>query len=190
MEKTICVYCSSSDKVKEVYFSAATLLGRLIAENNHKLMYGGGNVGLMNTIAKSVQDNKGHVIGVIPKALYDKKIAYIGANELIITENMRDRKAIMEENSSSFIALPGGFGTLEEVFEIITSKQLNFHNKPIVFLNTNDFYGKLFDQLEYIYSENFAKPEYRSLYHICSEPDEAISYICNYHVPKVIDKWF
>lgn len=190
MSKKVCVYSSSSDAIEKIYFDSARQLGKMLAENNHTLIYGGASVGLMGEVAKAIHDNGGKVIGIIPEGLNDKGITYNLADELVVTKDMRERKARMEVESDAFVVLPGGFGTLEEALEILTLKQLSFHNKAVVFINTNGYYDKLIDMFEQIYSNNFAKEEYKKMYHITSDVAEAVSYIENYTPPKLIPKWY
>jgi uncharacterized protein (TIGR00730 family) len=186
----ICVFCSSSNGVSEVYFEAAESLGILIAKGNHSLIYGGANVGLMERIAHTVKLNDGKILGVIPQKIYDRDLYSEHPHELLVTATMDERKAIMRERSDAFIALPGGFGTLEEIIEVITLKQLDYHRKPIVFLNINGFFNDLFIQFEKSFSENFAKENYRNLYHIATIPEEAITYISDYKFEELGQKWF
>jgi uncharacterized protein (TIGR00730 family) len=177
MSKRICVYSSSSNLIPEIYINEARELGRCIVEYDYDLIYGGGNVGLMAALAGAVHENAGRVIGVIPESLKEKELAYEEADELIVTKTMRERKEIMEASADAFIALPGGFGTLEEILEIITLKQLKYHNKPVVFINTNDFYWKLFELFNIFYAENFVQGECEQLYYIALDAEEALSYI-------------
>jgi uncharacterized protein (TIGR00730 family) len=186
----ICVFCSSSNGVSDVYFEAAESLGILIAAGNHSLIYGGANVGLMERIAHNVKVNNGHILGVIPQKIYDRDLFSDHPQELLITATMDERKSIMRERSDAFIALPGGFGTLEEIIEVITLKQLDYHRKPIVFLNINGFFNDLFVQFEKSFSEHFAKENYRKLYHTANSPEEAIAYISNYKFEELGQKWF
>lgn len=191
MDKKICVYSSSSNHVAPVYFAAAKELGRVIAQRGDTLVYGAGLVGLMGEIAKSVHSHGGHVIGVIPEALKDiEGVAYEAADELIITKSMRERKAIMEERADAFIALPGGFGTLEELMEIITLKQLKYHTKPILILNINDFYTPLLTLFEHVYQARFALEDCKALYYVTSDIEEAVRYIDSYMPDTVREKWF
>lgn len=190
MGKNICVYCSSSDAVDEVYFETARSLGNLIALKGHNLVYGGATVGLMGALADSAYDNNARIIGIMPEALMSKGITFNKADEFIITKDLRDRKARMEAVSDAFIALPGGFGTLEEILEILTLKQLQIHNKPVILINTDNFYDSLFDLFEKIYDKHFAKSDYRSLYYITEDADSAISYIESYTPPQLTSKWF
>lgn len=161
-----------------------------MAINNYQLVYGGGMVGLMGEVARSVKKHGGSTLGVVPTALNIDKVVNDIDDELIITDGMRERKAIMDERADAFIGLPGGFGTFEEMFEVLTLKQLGYHNKPILFLNVRGYYDKLLEMFEHIYSENFAKSQYRSLYHICDSVSDAISYLSSYQPPDLPDKWF
>ncbi len=178
--KTICVYSASSDAVSPEYLDIARDLGRQIACRGYTLIYGGGAIGLMGAIARAVHEEGGTVVGVIPEFMLDWGVAYDNSDDLIVTRDMRERKATMENMSDAFIALPGGFGTLEEMLEIITLKQLGRHNKPIVFLNARGFYNCLRDTFEHMYAERFAKSEYRSLYKFALDADEALQYIETY----------
>lgn len=188
--KKICVFCSSSEAVDNIYIETAISLGNILAQNNYDLIYGGANVGLMRFIAETVHQNNGFVHGIIPIALHDKKLAYPEADIMDITTSMSERKSMMNEFSDAFIALPGGFGTLEEILETITLKQLEYHKKPIVFLNTNNFYSKLFELFEQFYDQKFSKSIYRELYTIVSTPEEAIDYIKKYKYKSLDKKWF
>jgi cytokinin riboside 5'-monophosphate phosphoribohydrolase len=188
--KNICVFCSSSNRLDESFFKIANELGKAIASDQYALVYGGSNVGLMGELAKTVHRFSGRVIGVIPEVIKDKDLGYLEADELIITKDLRERKRIMSERADAFIALPGGFGTLEEILEVITLKQLEFHNKPIVFLNTNGFYSKLLDFFDVIYKQHFAKESSKLFYHISDNVEDAMDYIKNYKAPQVETKWF
>jgi uncharacterized protein (TIGR00730 family) len=188
--RAICVYCSSSNAVNQKFFTAARLLGKSIAVHGYALVYGGTKVGLMGAIADAARADGARVIGVIPEALHARGIAHEGLSELIVTKDMRERKAVMEENASAFIALPGGFGTLEEIFECITLKQLRYHAKPIALLNVSGFYDPLVALLEHIYEQNFAKAAYRESYHITSHVDDLFAYLDAYQPPVITEnKW-
>jgi cytokinin riboside 5'-monophosphate phosphoribohydrolase len=186
----ICVYCSSSNAVADIYFDTAKKLGNLIGDNGHSLVYGGANVGLMEQVAVSVKEFKGKITGIIPQKIHDKQLSSDHPDELIITPTMDERKALMREMSDAFIALPGGFGTLEEILEVITLKQLDYHRKPIVFVNANGFFNDLFTQFEKSYSENFAKENYRKLFASVDTPEEAMNYILEYQYQDMGPKWF
>jgi uncharacterized protein (TIGR00730 family) len=180
MSKNICIYCSSSDVIDPVFFDAANELGSLMAKRGHTLIYGGGCIGLMGEVAKSVHQHKGKVVGVIPEGLRHKEICYEQADELIVTKNMRERKAIMELRSDAFITLPGGFGTLEELFEIITARQLGFINKPLVIINIEGFYDPLLNLFEHIYEHNFAKSSLKDSYCFVADVESALKFIEEY----------
>ncbi len=189
MNKVICVYSSSSCSIDCHYFEVAEGLGEAIALRGDKLLFGGGLIGLMGATAKAVHKHHGKVIGVIPKALNVMGVVYDSCDELIVTEGMRERKAIMDARSDAFIALPGGFGTLEEILEIITLKQLKYHNKPVVIINTNGFYNRLLAQFEEIIDQKFAKPESRGLYFVTNDPNEALEHIDSYQPVIIKEKW-
>ena len=183
--KNICIYCSSSNAIHPVFFKAANELAALMAQRGHTLVYGGACVGLMGELARTIHHNNGKVTGVIPKKIKIKKkgICYEHADKLIITEDMRERKATMESLSDAFIALPGGFGTLEEVSEIITAKQLGFHDKPVIILNTAGYYDPLIEFFDHVYKFKFSQPESRDSYYITSDIEDCIKYIEKY-IPK------
>lgn len=186
--KTICVYCSSSDALDPAFFQAAGALGAEIARQGHALVYGGGKSGLMGAVARAVQQGGGKVIGVIPEALYAQ--CYDTADEIVTTRDLRERKAIMEARADAFIGLPGGFGTLEEVLEILTLKQLHFHDKPIVLMNTLGYYDHLLMLFERLYEQRFAKAASRQLYHVAPDAPGVVSYIESYVPPEIPTKWF
>lgn len=176
--KTVCVYCASSNNIATSFFEMAEQAGRLLAERGYTLVYGGGNVGLMGVLAKSVHEHGGRVVGVIPEALKIREgIAYHLADELVITRTMQERKSIMFSRAEAFMVLPGGFGTLEEFMEVLTLKQLGYHHLPIALVNTDGFYEPLIDLFSHIYAQKFAHPRHRELYHVVSDPEDAIAYI-------------
>lgn len=172
--KSICVYCGSSTNVPEPYFAAARELGALVARAGFRLVYGGAHVGLMGAVADAALAAGGEVTGVIPRALVRPEVAHGGLTELCEVESMHDRKALMAELSDGFIALPGGFGTLEELFEIVTWKLLDFHQKPIVLLNTGGYYNDLLSFLEHAGAENFIRPAHRRLFVTAGTAAEAL----------------
>jgi cytokinin riboside 5'-monophosphate phosphoribohydrolase len=186
----ICVFCSSSNAVEQVYFEQAALLGRELAMQGHHLVYGGSNVGLMRELARSVKQYGGKVTGIIPERIHEKGLACELADEIIITRDMSERKQKMAGMADAFVALPGGFGTLEEILEMITLKQLQYHNKPIVFVNSNGFYNHLFQLFEQFYREFFAKNDYRTYYHVVESSGEVLPYVLDYTAPDFRDKWY
>lgn len=189
LQKSICVYCSSSNHVSLDFFQAAERLGEAIAIGGYRLIYGGGDIGLMGALARAVHKHSGQVVGVIPEFLRLPEVCYELCDELIVTKDMRDRKAVMEARADAFIALPGGFGTLEEMLEVITLKQLAVHNKPIVFLNSKGFYNGLNEVFEHMFEHHFAKPHYRDLYHFSDDVQDAVEYIKSYEPPALELKW-
>lgn len=187
MKKRVCVFASSSSLLDESYLKAASELGALLGQNGFDYVYGGSNLGLMWASAKAAKDNGAKICGVMPEKLYKLCVSKEEAcDEFFVTEGMRERKAKLDELSDAIIALPGGFGTLEELAEMIVQKQLGYNKKPIVLLNTNGFYNKLNEFFEVIISEKFAKAQTREMYFIANTPLEAIKYLQNYVEPEVI----
>lgn len=156
--KTICVYCGSSDGRQPAYVEAARLLGNALVERNIGLVYGGASIGLMTEVADTVLNGGGKVIGVIPRALAKKEVMHAGLTELHIVSSMHERKAKMAELAEGFMALPGGLGTLEELFEILTWAQLGMHQKPCAILNVQGYYDHLLSFLQHAVKEAFLKP--------------------------------
>ena len=186
----ICVFSSSSNAIPEIYFEEARNLGKLIGTSGWGLVYGGANVGLMHACAEAARENGAKTVGIIPELIHSYRLSNPNDYEQIITPNMRERKYLMRKRSDAFIALPGGFGTLEEILEVITLKQLNYHNKAIVFININGYYNPLFEQFGLAYRETFAKESYRDTYFVASNPEEAITYIKEYVPSEPLSKWF
>lgn len=186
--QNICVYCSSSDALDPGFYAAAEALGAAIARQGHALIYGGGKTGLMGAVARAVQAGGGTVIGVIPEALLAH--VYSPADEIITTRDMRERKAVMEMRADAFVGMPGGFGTLEEVLEVLTLKQLRFHDKPIVLMNTLGYYDHLVKLFEHIFEQRFAKTDNRQLYHVSPDANGVLAYIDSYQPPEMPAKWF
>lgn len=186
----ICVFCSSSNAISEKYFEHAREMGQLIGENNYTLINGGANVGLMEATTVAAKNAGAKTIGILPEKMIGRSLKSDHSHNVITTPDMMERKARMREMADAFIALPGGFGTLEEILEVITLRQLSYHSKPIVFVNTNNFFGHLFKQFSLSYSEKFAKENYRELYKAVDNPKEAIDYIKNYVPIELDSKWF
>lgn len=186
----ICVFCSSSNAINEVYFDEAKKLGERIGMDGHTLINGGANVGLMEAVTISAGKAGAKTVGIIPERMIGRSLASDNSHEVIVTNDMMERKAKMREMSHAFIALPGGFGTLEEILEVMTLRQLSYHTKPIVFINTNNFFDNLFKQFEISYHEQFAKDVYRKLYYEAKDTKEAMFYISNYKEEVLDTKWF
>lgn len=161
-----------------------------MAERGDVLVYGGTHVGLMGTVARSLQDRAGRIVGVIPKFMADRGLVHPTADELILTGDMRERKAVMESRADAFLALPGGFGTLEEMMEIVTLKQLQQHTKPVVFLNTAGFYDPLVELFEHMLAHRFIKSYADSLYLFAPDVEAVFAYLDAYQPPQLEPKWF
>ena len=187
MPKSICVFCSSSNEVDRVYFDLAEDLGRRIVDAGYDLVWGGGDIGLMGALARAAQQQGGKVIGVIPESMADREIAYRQADELIVTADMRQRKQIMEQRAGAFIALPGGFGTLEELLEIVTLRLLGYHDKPVVLINADGFYDGLLAFIDHLYAQRFAREKQRKHLLISQSVDGAMSLIEDAY-PRVENK--
>ncbi len=185
----IAVFCSSSNQIKPCFFEDASVLGHLIGTHGHSLVNGGAGVGLMEATACTAKGAGAKITGIIPKLIHESRLASESVDELIVTESMYDRKYMLRQKSDAFIALPGGFGTLDEIIEVITLKQLKYHNKPIVFINTANYYSLFFQQVEKSIEEGFALPSYRKLFHVAKDPEDAISYIESYIHEDVELKW-
>ncbi len=186
----ICVYCSSSDAVTPAYLGAAGVLGRALGSRGHNLIYGGVAVGSMGAVARGTRETGGRITGVMPEKLHRFGLFYDGIDERIITDTMRQRKEIMESRAEGFIALPGGLGTMEEIFEVMVLKQLGYHTKAVVFINLNGFYTDLMEFLEKLYREKFMKEGTRFQYAVVQKPEAAIDYLENYIPGETESKWF
>lgn len=187
--KNICVYCSSSKNIDKKYFAAAKELGEKMAKLGFGLVYGGSSLGLMGEVAFNAQKAGAKVLGVVPEKIYNTDIDFPEEIELVITDDMRERKKTMELKADAFIAMPGGFGTLEELSEIIVSKQLGYHFKPIVILNIDGYYDKLFELFNHFYEENFAHGNCKEIFYRANSVDDALNYIVNYKSVEDKDKW-
>ncbi len=188
LPQTITVYCSSSDAVADIYKEAAHELGTLIAQRGYNMIYGGSRVGLMGVVSEAVYAEGGTVLAIIPSLFQAARLPHNEQIELIITDGMRARKTLMEERADAFVALPGGYGTLEEVLEVITNKQLQLHDKPIVLLNTNDYYAPLLAQFDAAVAEHFIRPQFRDLFYVAATPAAALDYIAAYAPPRTGDR--
>ena len=179
--KSICVFCGSSESVDNSYKAIATELGCAIGKKGVDLVYGGASIGLMGCVARGVHEERGKVIGILPEFFHTKDIGYLDADELIVTKDMRERKAKMDERSDAFIVLPGGIGTLEEAIEILSMRQLKLSDKPLVFINTGGFYDKLNDTFTSMIDLGFAKENIHSMYAMSPDPSSALEYILSFH---------
>lgn len=186
--KRICVFGASSARVDASYAEAAFAVGRLIAENGCELVFGAGDSGLMGAAARGCDSAGGVIIGVIPEKLNKKGVYYERCTQRIETDTMHRRKDTMEQLSSGFIALAGGFGTIEEFMEVLTLKQLGYFDKPLVLLNTNGYYDALIAQLNECVAQGFASAEYAGLYAVFTEPEKAVEYCVGYKGMRIRDK--
>jgi uncharacterized protein (TIGR00730 family) len=186
--KRITVFCGSSFGSEKEYQEQAFMLGKTLAERNIGLVYGGANVGLMGAVANGTIENKGKVIGVLPRFLQNKEIAHQGLTELILVETMHERKTKMNELTDGVITLPGGYGTLEEFFEMLTWAQLGLHEKPIAILNTNGFYDELLALVNTMVEKGFLKEANKNMLLISENINDLLDQMANYEAP-VVGKW-
>ena len=184
----ICVFLGSNPGTRESYGQAAEALAEVLVDNGLGLVYGGSNVGLMGRLANAVLERGGEVIGVIPEALVRKEVAHEGLTDQHIVASMHDRKALMAQLSDGFVAMPGGIGTLEELFEIFTWAQLGFHRKPFALYNVEGYYDRLTDFLNHISAEGFVMPAHRDMIIVSDNPGEIITRFAVYE-PPIVDKW-
>lgn len=173
--RTVCVYCASSEEVAPAYRAVAADLGRALAREGWGLVYGGGSIGLMGEVARAALAAGAHVTGVIPHRLADREVALHEVSELLRTDTMRERKALMDERSDAFVVLPGGIGTLEELVEIITLKQLGYHARPIVVLDARGYWDPLLEQLRRMVDERLAAPDLEDLWQVTSTVAETVA---------------
>ncbi|WP_233880916.1 LOG family protein [Paraburkholderia flagellata] len=186
--KAVCVYCGSSPGANPIYTEAAQAFGRALVAANLALVYGGGKVGLMGVIADTVMAGGGRAIGVIPELLVDKEVGHVGLTELHVVPDMHHRKKMMADLSDAFVAMPGGAGTLEELFEVYTWAQLGYHRKPVGVLNISGFYDPLMSLLDHTVREGFMRQTYRDMLQTDSDPAALIAKLKHYHAPTK-DKW-
>ncbi|ASR44235.1 Rossman fold protein, TIGR00730 family [Xanthomonas citri pv. mangiferaeindicae] len=186
--KSICVYCGSNAGSKPIYAERAMALGDRIARDGLQLVYGGGNVGLMGTVANAVLEAGGSVTGVIPKQLADWEVAHRGLTQLEIVDSMHARKMRMFELSDAFVALPGGFGTMEEIFEMLTWRQLGIGNKPCAFLDIDGFYAPLIGMIDRMVEERFLHPDQRADLWYGDDIDAMLAWMRGY-TPARAEKW-
>ncbi len=179
MIKKVCVYCASSSKVNSKYVETARKLGKILAENDLELVYGGGSVGLMGVLADSVLENGGRVTGVIPRFMVEVEWQHNGLTELVLTDTMHERKEKMAQLADAIVALPGGCGTLEELLEAITWKQLGIHTQPIVIVNINGYYNHLLAQFQQASDELFMRPQHLEMWSVVEDADEILDAIKN-----------
>ncbi len=186
--KRIAVYCGSNKGVRPEYAAAAQALGTLLAREKIELVYGGGSVGLMGIVADAALAHGGHVIGVIPQKLHLREITHGGLPDLRVVNTMHERKALMAELADGFIALPGGYGTFEELFEVLAWSQLGWHTKPFGLLNVADFYAPLLKFLDHTRDEGFIRPQHRALVLVADDAKQLLGQLKNFRPPSEV-KW-
>jgi len=186
--KRVCIFCGSSSGAEPAFPKAAQAMGELLARQRLGLVYGGGNIGLMGLLADAVLAGGGEVIGVIPQALLDKELAHRGLTKLHVVGSMHERKALMAELADAFIALPGGFGTLDEFCEIVTWAQLGFHRKPCGLLNVSGFFDAFLAQVEHAVEKRFIRAQHRELIHVEREPEPLLRRLLTAQ-PPAMHKW-
>ncbi|MBI2513821.1 MAG: TIGR00730 family Rossman fold protein [Opitutae bacterium] len=188
--KSLCVYCASSDRVEPRYFAAAEQAGREIAARGWALVYGGGKTGLMGAVARGTKSGGGRVVGVIPEFMKVRELEFAEADELISVITMRERKMLMETRADAFLALPGGWGTLEELLEILTLAHLEVLQKPIVIFNQDGYYDDLLRLFERIVAENFMRETIRVKYAVANTVEEIFPLIENWQHQPGDAKWY
>lgn len=184
----ICVYCASSENISKKFINAGESLGRSLAENNHALVFGAGKYGIMGAVARGVSEKDGEIIGVVPHFFDELDVIFPDCTRLIRTDTMRERKQIMEDESDGFIMMPGGIGTFEEFFEILTLKQLRRHKKPIAVYNVDNYFGDLINMMETGITKGFMSDKCRKLFFVSDNPEEILGYFKDYE-PFEYDKY-
>lgn len=187
--KSICVYCGSADGLKKEYYDAAYHLGQLLADQNITLVYGAGKTGLMGAVANGVLDNHGKVIGIVPELLNEPQLIHANLSTLEVLPDIHKRKARMSELADAFIALPGGFGTFDELFETLTWAQIGIHQKPIGLLNINHYFEPLLSMVEHALNENFIYAEHKILLLSDSDPVNLLKKITKFQQPDGLKRW-
>ena len=188
MIKTICVFCGSSQGAKPVYSEGARILANFFHRHQITLVYGGANVGLMRIMADSLLEVDGKVIGVMPKSLVEREVAHTGLTEMHIVEGMQERKALMADLSDAFMAMPGAYGTLDELFEVLTWNQLGIVHKPVGLLNIDGFFDPLITLLDHAVAEKFLRPEHRGILQVDVTPARLYDKLEAFR-PVTAEKW-
>ena len=188
MIRSLCVFCGSNSGNDPIYANVARDFGGLLAKSDIALVYGGGHVGLMGIVADAVLAGGGKAIGVIPRMLWEREVGHRNLTEIHIVETMHERKAMMASLSDAFVALPGGLGTLEEIFEVWTWAQLGIHRKPLGFLDVLGFYAPLLSSLDRAVDAGFIRAQYRSMAIVDVDPASLLRRLSEYS-PPVVEKW-
>ena len=186
----VTVFASSASAVDERYRAAVASFGARLAARGDELVYGGTDVGLMHVLADSVRRGGGKVTGVLPQLLVERGLADEDCDELVVTDGMSGRKQVMIARAQAFVALPGGFGTLEELLEVLTLKQLGEHHRPVVLFDVEGFYQPLLATFQHLFDQRFAKPEYAALYRVAREVDEVFAHLDSPDEVELPTKWY
>lgn len=186
---SVCVYCGSADGVRSEYIEAAFQMGASLARLNLNLVYGAGKTGLMGAVADGALSEGGSVTGIVPVYLNSPQLIHAGLTQLEVVENIHLRKARMSELADAFIALPGGYGTFEELFETLTWAQIGLHQKPIGLLNVDGYFDPLLGLIQHALSERFIYDEHRTLLVSDSQPQQLIQKLLDYQIPKDLERW-
>jgi uncharacterized protein (TIGR00730 family) len=189
MMRSLCVFCGANSGFLPEYAKSGRALGRLLAERSIRLVYGGGSVGMMGIVADAVLEHGGEVIGVIPDFLATKELLHAGVKDMRVVQTMHDRKSLMAELADGFAALPGGLGTFEELFEVLTWTQLGLYRKPIGFLNVQGFFDPLIGLIDHAREAGFCRPEHLRLFCTAETPPDLLTRMANHELPAV-PKWF
>jgi uncharacterized protein (TIGR00730 family) len=184
-----CIFCGSSPGARPQYTEAAEDFGRLLVENGITLVYGGASVGLMGRLADTVLSEGGEAVGVMPRALVEREIAHLGLTDLHVVDSMHERKALMADLSDAFVALPGGLGTLDELFEVYTWAQLGMHRKPCGLLNVGGYYQHVADFLDHAVAERFVREEHRDMLIVEDEPEAMLDRLRDFDPAALTPKW-
>lgn len=187
--KAIAIYCGSSDRVSEDYLSAAREIGKVVAERGIRVVYGAGSTGMMGAVADAALQAGGEVFGVIPEIFDSPHLAHSGLTSYKVVPDMHTRKALIAESSDGFIALPGGFGTFEEILEVLTWSQIGVHEKPIGFLNTNGYYDTLLKFFDEVKEKGFTYKEHNELFQTNSDPEKLLEMLISYSPPEGLSSW-
>ena len=187
--KRVCVYCGSGIGGRPEYADAARMLGKALVDRGLGLVFGGGRIGMMGVIARTVLEQEGDVMGVIPRSLHEMDLALTDVTDMRIVADMHERKALMAELADAFIALPGGYGTIEELFEILTWAQIGLHKKPVGLLNTRHYFDLLLAMVEQARKEGFIYEEHRALFTYDERPDILLRALDNHQHPSGLERW-
>lgn len=187
----VCVFCSSSDAVDGLYREQGRRLGELLGRCGHDLVYGGAGTGLMRAVAEGAASQGARVTGIMPRAMVEYGLAFDRLDELVVTASMAERKAEMERRADAFMVLPGGFGTLEELFEVLVAKQLGDLRAPVLLVNVRGYWDRLVTVMEQFYALRFAKEDFRALYLVCGDVEEAVARLDDLPPTEALPaKWF